>query len=115
MAKKYGIKLVGDIKSCQACNTVTAKAKPIPKVTKTIITKVGEKMGLDISGPFPLTGGKWNKATKEKLYWYGLSDHYSKQMLMNFGNSKSQVVIFLRQAYDFNENTWYSDPNNKDG
>ena len=58
-------------------------------------------MGLDISGPFPLTGGKWNKAIKEKLYWYGLSDHYSKKMLMNFGNNKSQIVIFVRQAHDF--------------
>ena len=58
-------------------------------------------MGLDISGPLPLTGGKWNKAIKEKLYWYGLSDHYSKKILMNFGHNKSQIVIFFRQAHDF--------------
>ena len=95
------IKVGGNIKNCEACNAITAKAKPIPRVTKTLVVKVGEKMGLDISGPFPRTGGKWNKAIKEKLYCYGLSDHFSKKILMNFGNNKSQIVIFVRQAYDF--------------
>ena len=46
LAKKHDIKLVGNIRNCQACNTVTAKAKPIPKATKTTIVKVGEKMDL---------------------------------------------------------------------
>ena len=101
LAKSKGVKLIGVVKSCNACNAVSAKARPIPRMTKTVVSVVGERMGLDTSGPFPLTSGRNHKPVQEKLYWFGLSDHYSRKMLMNFGNKKSQLEFFVRQAYEF--------------
>ena len=58
LAKNRGHVLIGTLKSCNACAIVKTKAIKIPKSTKVPTKKLGEKMSLDIYGPFPLTNGR---------------------------------------------------------
>ena len=57
-------------------------------------------MGLDISGPFPITSGKFHREIQKKIYWYGLSDHYSSKMILEFRYTKSELVDFVEKAYN---------------
>ena len=87
-ANKLGYTLTGNIPNCDACDIVKTKAKPIPRITKTIINTVGEKVGLDIPGPFPLCSGTHHRPIKYKLYWCAIINHYSKKMLKSFSYKK---------------------------
>ena len=58
-------------------------------------------MGLDITGPFPLTGGKYHQAIQHKLFWYGINDHFSKKMISSFRYTKSELVAFVNEACTF--------------
>ena len=68
IAQHMGCKLSGSPSNCDACNMIKSKAKDIPKTSKTTITKVGEKVGLDITGPFPLTSGQNHRSINQKLH-----------------------------------------------
>ena len=57
-------------------------------------------MRLDISGPFPITSGKFHREIQKKIYWYGLSDHYSSKMILEFRYTKSELVDFVEKAYN---------------
>ena len=94
-AKSLGYKLTVKRSSCDACNLVRSKAKGIPKVTKRKTTYVGERVGLDISGPFHLTTGKHHRFIQQKLFWYGITDHYSSKMISRYNFTKSELVIFV--------------------
>ena len=65
--KFLGYKLIGHIFACDSFKLVKSKAKPIPKMSKSISKKFGETVGLDISGPFSITSGVHHKPTKQKL------------------------------------------------
>ena len=99
MAKHYGYKLTGTPHACDSCNLVKSKAKAIPTATKTVVSTVGERVGLDISGPFPLTSGIKHRPTRFKLYWCAIIDHYSRKMLSSFKYTKSDLIDFVREAY----------------
>ena len=101
MATKFGYKLIGTAKPCDACSLVKSKAKSVPKTSSLKTLVVGERMGLDISGPFPLTSGKNNRPIQQKLYWYALSDYYSGKTLNTFKHSKDELVDFVTEAYNF--------------
>jgi hypothetical protein len=49
--KEYGIKLIGKLNACDECLQVKAKAKGVPKTTKTLATQPGERLYVDTSGP----------------------------------------------------------------
>ena len=90
MASSRGMQLVGKLKECDACEAVKTKAAPIPKSTDSDkkANNIGERLFVDITGPFLLTATKWHKAIHNKLYWYGISDQYSGKMLTIFQYSK---------------------------
>ena len=79
IAQCLGYKLTGKPDNCYTCNLIKAKAKSIPKITKSVVTKVGERVGLDVTGPFPLTSGINHRPINQKLYRFGIIDHYSKK------------------------------------
>ena len=101
LAKKLGFKLAASIKTCDARGLTKAKAKPIPKVTKRIVTEVGEYMVLCVTSPFPLTGGKHHQEMKHKLFWYGFDDHFSTKMISALKDTKSELVDFAHEACVF--------------
>ena len=101
MALQFGYKLIGESRSCDACNLVKSKAKSVPKTSSIKTTAVGERMGLDISGPFPLTSGRYNRPVQQKLYWYTMLDYYSGKTLNAFKHTKDELVDFVNEAYSF--------------
>ena len=101
MAQVLGYKLTGSIHACDACGIVKSKAHKIPRSTLTKTTVVGERVGLDISGPFPLTSGKHHRSIKQKMYWYGLIDHFSSKTMNSFRYNKSELVDFVGEAFEF--------------
>ena len=101
MARRLEFRLTGKPKGCNACHMIKAKVQSIPKRTLVITNKVRQRMGLDITGPFPLTYGKRHKAIKKKIFWYGLADHYFSKMINIFRHSKSDLVDFINEACGF--------------
>jgi hypothetical protein len=71
LAKNRGYVFTGTLKSCDACDIVKTKATKIPKSTKVPAKKVGEKMSLDISGPFPLSNGRLHMHAKQNCSGIG--------------------------------------------
>ena len=51
------VELVGELKTCDACNQMKAKAKGVKKSTEKIATEVGERVLIDTSGPFEISNG----------------------------------------------------------
>ena len=104
MANKLGYRLVGKVTNCDACALVKAISKRIIRSTKDKTTIVGERMGLDFSGPFPLTSVISHKSIEQNLYWYELSDFYSTKMISTFRRTKSELVEFVDEAYNIMKN-----------
>ena len=57
VAISRGIRLVGKLEECDSCGAVKVKAAPIPKSTDSDkkAKDIGERLFVDITGPFPLT------------------------------------------------------------
>ena len=100
-ANKLGYTLIGNVSNCDACDIVKTKAKPIPRITKTVVNTVGEKVGLDISGPFPLCSGTNHRPIRHKLYWCAIIDHYSRKMMNSFCYKKEYIINFVEEAHKF--------------
>jgi hypothetical protein len=60
MARVFGWKLTGVLKSCSACAKAKVTAKSVPKMTtkKCKASKPGEVLHLDMTGPYKRTHGK---------------------------------------------------------
>ena len=103
MASSRGMRLVGKLKECDACGAVKAKAASIPKSTNSDkkAKDIGERLFVDITGPFPLTATRWHKAIRNKLYWYGISDQYSGKMLTAFQFSKDNLVKLVDETFKY--------------
>ncbi|KAI2489964.1 PIF1-like helicase [Fragilaria crotonensis] len=54
MATKHGWTLTGTVKPCGSCALAKARAKAIPKSTMTKAKTPGERLFLDISGPYSI-------------------------------------------------------------
>ena len=83
------------------CNLIKTKAKSVPKITKSVVTKVGERVGLDVTGHFPLTSGTNHCSINQKLYWLEIIDHYSKKMINSFHSHKDALIKFVSEAHVF--------------
>ena len=63
--KHLNIEVQGTMKSCDACKMAKARAKGVKKQTDTRSTIPGERMYIDITGPFSLSlGGSKNTGWK---------------------------------------------------
>jgi hypothetical protein len=93
MAEVLGVRLVGENIKCDACSMVNAKQRAVSKTTNTKATRVGERLFLDASGPFP-TGINNSK------YIFGAVDDFSGKMLNAFGSTKNKMVDFVKFAFE---------------
>ena len=103
MAKTKGLRLIGKMEPCDACGIVKVKAKPISTTSDPSkkATDVGERLFVDITGPFPLTATKWHKATRNKLFWYGISDQFSGKMISAFNYNKQELVELVDETFKY--------------
>jgi len=85
MLKNRGYVVVGDERryACEACAYAKAKAKSVSKATTTKASVKGERLFLDISGPYKmaLTGNK---------YWVLIVDDYTRKAWSFFVKSKNE-------------------------
>ena len=103
MATLKGFRLVGKITACDACGLVKTKASPIAKSSpdEKKAKEVGERLYVDITGPFPLTGGKWHKSIRNKMFWYGMSDEFSGKMISSYQYEKSKLVDMVAETFEY--------------
>ena len=52
---EFGVKLTGTLKACDRCCHANAKAKGVSKQGTIIATKIGKRLFVDTSGPYPAT------------------------------------------------------------
>ena len=71
MARTQDWTLTGTVKPCGSCALAKARAKAIPKSTLTKATKPGERLFLDISGPF-------SDSLNQNKYWLRIVDDFSR-------------------------------------
>ena len=83
--KYYGMKLTGTIPPCDGCMRAKAKVKAIA-TTQTYLpaTKVGERLYIDTSGPFPPSMGG-------NQYWAKICDEFSGKNWNSFTKSKKTI------------------------
>jgi hypothetical protein len=75
--KEYGIKLTGKLNACDECLQIKAKAKGVPKATKTVASEPGERLYVDTSGPYDNT-------INNNQYWIEIFDQYSRMSWNSF-------------------------------
>ena len=72
VAKKLKWSLMGALNPCRACCALAkAKAKAVPKSTQAKATKPGERLFVDISGPYAINGSS-------KSNWLHIVDDHSR-------------------------------------
>lgn len=82
--KKAFIKLTGDIRFCSACAKAKAKQKNVRKVTGQKATRKGQRLYLDVSGPF-------SETPQKSRYWLKAVDEYTRKSFDFFMQHKSEV------------------------
>ena len=75
--------MTGHYEFCEDCAKAKAKAKAINKVTEEKATSAGERLSIDISGPFAPT-------IRGASYWGKVVDEYSNYSWSFFMKSKSE-------------------------
>ena len=70
IAKIKGSRLVGNLTECDACGVIKAKVASIPHTIDHVkkASDIGERLFVDISGPFQFTTTKWHRDVRNKLY-----------------------------------------------
>ncbi len=81
----YGYHATGSFVPCHACMMYKAQQKSVNKITTMMVTKPGERLHIDTSGPFPTTLGG-NK------YWIKIKDQYSGMSWNTFVKERSSVT-----------------------
>ena len=75
---------------CGACSLAKAKAKGVPKTAKHKAEKPGDRLFVDISGPY-------KKSQAEASYWMLIVDDFSGKMWSSFMKKKSEMVFKMRE------------------
>jgi hypothetical protein len=83
-AKRYNIVLKGKLQLCPACLLYKATHRQVKKTTLMKATYPGERIHMDVSGPFPNTLGGHK-------YWVMFKDQYSGTAWNVFIPSKTKV------------------------
>ena len=90
----YGYKAIGTMVPCPVCMMYKGKQKGVPKSTKLIATKPGERLHIDLSTlPHLTVGGS--------KHWVKLKDQFSGMSWNVFVTRKSQVPDVLRRKLKF--------------
>ena len=76
--------LTGELLPCQGCMISKSKQKNVNKVTACKAEKAGERLFVDISGPFKPT-------LKGNKYWMRIVDDYSRFKTSKFIKYKNQL------------------------
>ena len=100
-AEANKVELTGTLKRCDACAIVKVKRTPVKHSTDAVSNHVGERMYLDISGPFHIRktlDDPYKTEERGNLYWMGLSDQFSSKMLMSFGTTKDGLHSMLEEC-----------------
>jgi hypothetical protein len=90
--KMLGYKVIGKLKSCDGCGAAKVKCNPIAKHTNTKAEKVGERIFIDTSGPFPAS-------MDGNRYWLGAVDDKSNRMFNTFEKTKDKMSDFVELIF----------------
>jgi hypothetical protein len=71
-SKLFGWKLTGNLQVCAGCAAAKAKARAVPKMTQEKATTPGERLFIDISGPYA-------KSAVGNQYWVMAVDDYTRK------------------------------------
>ena len=96
MATKYGWTLTGAVKPCGSCALAKARAKAIPKSTMTKAKTPGERLFLDISGPY-------SDSLNQNKYWLRIVDDCTRYSWDCFLPRKSGIQVPLLKLVVMNK------------
>src|SRR5687768_13908800 len=85
-----GIKAVGKMKTCEACKLSQTKKKKVQKFTLTKAKKPGERVFIDLTGPF-------TKEIGGQRYWFQVVDDTSRRGFNYFTKTKTEIGIGLEK------------------
>jgi hypothetical protein len=88
MASKHGWTLTGSVQPCGLCALAEARAKAIPKSTLTKAKVAGERLFLDISGPY-------SDSLNQNKYWLRIVDDFTRYSWDCFLPAKSGIHVPL--------------------
>ena len=88
--ENHGIEVIGSMKSCEGCGLAMAKQKKISKITKTRAEKKGERIFVDLSGPYPTTLGGTN-------YQVHVVDDFTRIGFVGFLKTKDKLKEWLKE------------------
>jgi hypothetical protein len=88
MASKHGWTLTGSVQPCGSCALAKARAKAIPKSTLTKAKVAGERLFLDISGPY-------SDSLNQNRYWLRIVDDFTRYGWDCFLPAKSGIHVPL--------------------
>ena len=86
MAIQNNWKLIGMEYECEACAFAKSKQKAVPKQTTTRAKKNGERIFIEISGPF-------NNSPRGNKYWVMVVDDFSRKKWSYYIPSKDKVDV----------------------
>jgi hypothetical protein len=92
-AKLIGWKLSGELRTCDACAKAKAIAKRVPKTSVIKETKPGERLYVDVSGPYTASLGG-------SVYWAMAVDGKTRKAFSGFMKKKSEFGEFVESVID---------------
>ena len=91
-AKRDNIVVTGKLQPCSACLLYKATQRPVKKETDMKATYPGERIHMDVSGPFPTTLGGHR-------YWVMFKDQYSGMAWNVFVPKKDKVYEVTKEKF----------------
>ena len=92
--KNLNVKLTGTLLPCDGCCRANAKAKGVHKSTKTVASKIGERLFVDTSGPYPET-------VNGSKYWICVVDDMTRKSWSKFKQSKAEMPKIVDEHVEF--------------
>ena len=86
--KAINVDVTGKLQTCEGCSLAKAKAKSVSKISTVKATEPGERLCVDISGPY-------KKSIIGSNYWILVVDQYSGKAWSFFVKKKSQLSPIL--------------------
>jgi hypothetical protein len=96
MAAKHGWTLTGTVQPCGSCALAKARAKAVPKSTLTKAKLPGERLFLDISGPY-------SDSLNQNKYWLRIVDDFTRFSWDCFLPKKSGIHVPLGKLLKMNK------------
>ena len=84
LLKERGVKVVGTKRTCEACAYAKAKAKAVCKTTSVQATQKGERLFVDLSGPY-------SRSLIGSQYWALIVDDWTRKAWSFFIKKKSDL------------------------